>query len=240
MALPRPRLTRLLACHPMLCAVTAALGAGTALCAGLPAALVALAGTAGAADVALRTRWVRARIERSAGRASLRARRERREDLLEDAGVRKQRLAAATQLVDQITAIAPVLAARLDLEPLLDRHVELELAVKRCESAAAARTRARSSRAASAIRARVAERATAVQRTCEARLAVLREELASITDFLQVIVHRCALDATALDGDPLEERMSRFLAEDGAADATDATADDADTAGTEPSSSDPR
>jgi hypothetical protein len=211
--LRRPSSARLLARHPILWVSTAVLGVCTAVLAGGPAALAALGGTFGTACAVLRTRWARRRLEHSARCAAVRARREARESRLEDAGVRKHGFAAAQLLVDRITQAAPELAAQLDLEPLLDRYVELELAARRYEACAADGRPARPAPNPSATRARIGDRLAAAQRAREARLAALRDELAGIVEFLQLLVQRGALDATVLEGDPLGERMSLLLAE---------------------------
>jgi hypothetical protein len=219
LALYRPSFARLLVRHPMLWVTSAALGASTAMFAGVLVALVVLGGALGTVCAAARTQRLRGWLDRSARRASHRAQRDDRETRLEKAGVPKQGLAAVTLLLDQIIATDPALAAHLELEALLDRYVELEVAAKRYEYLLA-ESQARPVPQTSPIRMLIRERSTAVHRSCEARLAAAQDELASIFEFLQLLIQRSALESTDPQGDPLEQRMLLLLAADADSDAS--------------------
>jgi hypothetical protein len=66
----------------------------------------------------------------------------------------------------------------------------------------------------------IRERSTAVHRSCEARLAAAQDELASIFEFLQLLIQRSALESTDPQGAPLEQRMLLLLAADADSDAS--------------------
>lgn len=74
---------------------------------------------------------IRQALERRRRRREHLARRDRREEALEDANVRAGELRELTELVDRITEDDPELAARLDLESLLDHVVQLLIARSR-------------------------------------------------------------------------------------------------------------
>jgi hypothetical protein len=199
----QPSSTKLLLRTPVLWAVGAFIGAGTAVLAGMLVALVVLGGTAGAACVALRTPRGRRWSERFAQRAAQRIRREHREARLEEAGVCGHALAAATLLVDQITATDPALAASLELEALLDRYVELEITTKRYERMLTGSSAAAPKPGCSATRALIHGRSEALRRTCEAWIADARDELAATVELLQFLLQRSVLAATEPQSDPV-------------------------------------
>jgi hypothetical protein len=118
----------LLVRYPALWATTAIAGVGSGLFAGMLVALVVLVGIVGAACAATQSRHVCGWLEQAARRKSERERREVRETRLEEAGICTQGLVAAASLVDRLTAVDPVLVAQLELDGLLDRYMELELA----------------------------------------------------------------------------------------------------------------
>jgi len=204
----RPRPARLLIRRPALWLSTAAIGAGAGMFAGVFVAIAVLGGTFGVALSALRLDRVRAWLERSAERDAQRARREARETQLEEAGVQKLGLEDATALVDHVTAADPELAAHLELDALLDRYVELELAIVRYSCLASGHGGSRRVLESSATRTQIRNRSVALRRACEARLEDARDELASIVELLQLLVERTALNATELESDPVGERMA--------------------------------
>ena len=210
----RPSAGRLLMRHPALWLVTAAAGAGAGIFAGALGAIAVLGGTVGMACAALRIGRVRGRLERSAYRTWRRARREAREARLDQAGIPQLGLDDATALVDHVTAADPWLAEHLELEPLLDRYVELELAIACYAGLATRRSRSRSGLESSATRprTRIRDRSTALRRAYEAQLAEARDELASIIELLRLLVQRTALDATAAEVDPEADPIGERLA----------------------------
>ena len=212
--LGRPSPAGLLVHHPMVWATGAALGAAAVVSAGALVTFVAFLGAIGLGCAAAGTRPIRGWLESSARGAVRTARRDGREARLEEAGVPKQGLAAATLLLDQISATGSPLATHPELEEMLDRYVELEITAKRCERLLADARRARAVPGGSETRARISDRAAAVQRACDARLASARDELASILELLQLLVQRSTLDATEVQGDPVGERMSLVLVDD--------------------------
>jgi hypothetical protein len=199
---------RLLVCRPGLWVTAAAIGVSMGVVAGPFVALVALGGVAGAACAALRSRRVRGWLACSARRESQRARREDRETRLQEAGVRIQGLVAATALVDQITAIDPALATYLQLDELLDRYVVLELAAARCTFLLAEKYGAPPVPESSTTRTQIRVRSATLRQACEMRLAAQNDELAGIVEFFQLLLQRCALEATDLDADPIGERIA--------------------------------
>jgi len=208
LALYQPGPTSLLVRNPMLWAAGIALASGTAALAGVLVALLVLGATVGTACVALHTPRGRRWSARLAHRATQRVRRDGREARLEVAGLHGHELAAATLLVDEITAIDPTLATYMDLEALLDRYAELEIRAKRYECVMARPSPASPVPHRSARRALLRDRAEAMQRTCEARLADGRDELAEIIELLQFLLQRSALEATEPQSDPVGDCLA--------------------------------
>lgn len=208
LALYQPSPTSLLVRNPMLWAAGIALASGTAALAGVMVALLVLGGTVGTACVALHIPRGRRWSARLAQRVTQRVRRDGREARLEVAGVHGHELAAATLLVDEITAIDPTLAAYMDLEALLDRYAELEIRAKRYERVMARPSPASPVPYRSARRARLRDRSEAMQRTFEARLADGRDELAGIVELLQFLLQRSVLEATEPQADPVGDCLA--------------------------------
>jgi hypothetical protein len=203
----RPSTARLLVHHPVLWGMAAMLSAGMGVVTGGAGALLVLGGALGVGCVTLRMRSVRGWLERSARRASHQARRDDRADRLRGAGVRRDGLVLATRLVDQTATANPALAVQLELEELLDRYTELELAVARYERLFMEK-QARPMPETSRVRAMIHERLVAVHRECEARLAAGRDELASIIELLQLLHHRSVLEVTELPIDPVGDCLA--------------------------------
>ncbi|MBX3160429.1 MAG: hypothetical protein KF773_30975 [Deltaproteobacteria bacterium] len=186
-----------------LLSTTFVIGAVAALIANVVTALVVLVASL-AVGAVVRVRSLRAGSR--AHRAEL-AKRDLRETQLEEAGVRKHGLAAATTLVDRITAADPIIAAQLELDGLLDRYVVLELATARLAALVAER-KGRPVPTTSPIRTEIRGRTLALRRTCEARLAAGRDELASIDELLQFLSQRTALAAAELETECVSERLA--------------------------------
>jgi hypothetical protein len=192
---------------PALWLLTAAAAATASMLAGPVAAVAVLGGTFGAVGTALRFGRVRGWLAQAAQRDARRARMEARETRLEEAGIQAHGLADAAALVDQITASAPRLAEHLELDALLDRYVDLEIAAARCINLLDRRP-PRAVPEHSAIRTLIWNRSAALRRTCEAQLADAREELASIMELLRLLVERIALEDTEVEDDPVDRRIA--------------------------------
>jgi hypothetical protein len=199
----QPGSTGLLVRNPMVWAAGIALGAGTAVLAGIVAALAVIGGAVGTTYVALRTPKGRHWSDRVARRTAQRVCREDREARLEAAGVHDHALATATLLVDEITTADPALAAYLELEALLDRYAELEITTKRYERVLARPSAVSPVPERSASRAVIRNRSEALRRTCEARLADGRDEMAGIVELLQFLLQRSVLEVTEPQADPV-------------------------------------
>jgi hypothetical protein len=199
---------RLLVHEPVVWGVAALVGMAMGMFAGALGALAALGSFIGGACTALRSRRVCRWIERSSRRASQRARREDREARLQEAGVGITGLVAATVLVDELTAMEPVLVKHLALEALLDRYVVLELAAARCTGILTERYGAFPVPEGSTIRTRIQVRSATLREACELRLAALQDEQAGIIEFFQLLLQRSVLEVTKLEGDPIGERIA--------------------------------
>jgi len=204
----QPGTTRLLVGNPMVWAAGVALGASIAVVAGILAALAVIGGTVGTACVALRTPKGRHWSARFARRTAQRLRRERREVRLEAAGVHDHGLAGAMLIVDEITTIDPELAASPELEALLDRYAELEITARRYERVLARPPAVSPLPDHATSRAVIRDRANALRRSCEARLADGRDEMAGIVELLQLLLQRSVLEATEPESDPVGDCLA--------------------------------
>ncbi len=120
-----------LASHPATVGMTllaCALGASGAGVVALPM----LVSIAGATLLSASRPEVKARLAAQRRRRVIRERRDDREARLEEANVRRDRLAGLTDLVDEIGVWEPAIAERLEFESLLDRYADLEAALARC------------------------------------------------------------------------------------------------------------
>jgi hypothetical protein len=148
-------------------------------------------------------------------------RRRRRERKLEDAGVSREELAELTILSDEIERRDPGLAARYDVDAILDRHVEFTLAHERClramrmcdrDQLARARTE-HVSRSGSRRRAAMFERRMRYWDHCKAQCDRCDEELAVMADMIRLLAQK-AICPPALGDDDMVERVIEELDEE--------------------------
>ena len=184
---------------------TAVMVGGVAVVEGLVAGVTLLGATLVTVWGALRSKGFRAWLERYAMRQAANARRDRREDQLEAASISKHGLQFATVLVDRITNSDPTVERYIDLESLLDRYVELELAIARCIGLDLAPY---CPDASSPTRIRISNDALALRRDSDARLANARDELASITELLRLILARSEMAKIELVDDPVADTVA--------------------------------
>jgi hypothetical protein len=188
----------------------------------LPLGLVALIVATGLiALVAARTSTVSLRDAIAAERLAgvMRARRARREDRLPAASFGRQTLAELTRLVDFITAHDPDLAARVDLEALLDRHVTLTIAHDRALDAAQMADRVQLERIrdnlrgdsrANPKRLEMCERRLRSLDQCEARAEGFADELAILSDLIALIAQRVACPEDPVKDDAIERQLAEL------------------------------
>ena len=184
---------------------TAVMVGGVAVLDGLMAGLTLLGATLVTAWGALRSKTVQAWMRRYAARHAANARRDRRDAALETAAIPKHGLAFAPVLVDRIIDSDPTIERYIDLESLLDRYVELELAISRCLQIDLAPP---CPQACSETRLRIRDHGLALRRDSETRLANAREELASITELLRLILARSELAKVELHEDPVADTVA--------------------------------
>lgn len=162
---------------------------------------------------------LRAGFAARAARRAHAARRRARERALDGSGFGAgEALAELAGLVDGIVANAPEIAARLELEDLLDRHVTLALARERAVRAAAMFDRGQLELARDACfadpsidrrRLELCERRLRTQEQCEARVHQLGNELSLIADLIRLIAQRVAYP----EEPALDDRIERYLVE---------------------------
>ena len=168
---------------------------------------------------------MRRAVAASSARRTRRRRREARDRALPRGNAGRDALIELTMLVDEIAADDPVLAGRLDLEGLLDRHVELTLAHERALRAVrlADRTQLERMRASfrwdpdtKASRLELCERRIRCLDECEARAEQLADELAMLADMIRLIAQRVACPDDSLEDDVVGRHLAELDEDDAA------------------------
>jgi len=181
--------------------------------------LISVVGFLGLGSALVRSEAVRdARVAWAARRAKA-ARRDARERALPATSFGREILSELTQLVDVVEARDPELAARLDLEALLDRHVSLTIGHTRALHAVSMSDRIqlervrdshRSDPAANARRLELCERRLRLHHECEARAEWFADELAILTDLIRLIAQRAATPDDLAGDDAIERRLAEL------------------------------
>ncbi|MGE5182020.1 MAG: hypothetical protein ACM31C_08155 [Acidobacteriota bacterium] len=162
---------------------------------------------------------VRARRAQRKGLKRRYERRHLREHTLELADVSTSTLCELTELAE---GLDPEAADPLDLEPLLDRYVELALARQRCwntlryAGVAGLQERLDTARMFHPVTAEVLERRVAYARKLDERGRSLEDSLAEVADLIRCYAERASLpaDATAGELDPLANVLVQIDAAD--------------------------
>lgn len=152
-------------------------------------------------------------VMRRAERKTWRLRREARERALQ-ATFGGITLAELTHLADEIAAHDPELASRLDLEGLLDRHVELTLGHEQALRAAGMSDRRQLERLRESAkghprRIELAERRLRCLDECEARVKWYADELVIVGELIRLVAQRVACP----EGPPRDDTVTHDLAE---------------------------
>lgn len=146
-------------------------------------------------------------------------RRDARERALSAASYQRDTLHELTRLVDDIERADPDLAARLELEPLLDRFVELANGHERAMRAVGMASRVQLERiceslhddaAADPRRAALADLRLRCQRECEARAEHFADELALVADLIHLAAQRTACPEAIDDDGELPQRLAEL------------------------------
>jgi len=151
---------------------------------------------------------LRARIDEDAERRAREQRHRARQARLEEAGAATFGFRAASALVADIEALDRRLARCLDLEGLLDRYVELALAGSRCRRVLTTHDRYEMIRALGRtpvrqeLRRQLLERRLAAWDACRLQLQVLDDQLAEITELLQLLAERVRFATIDVDLEP--------------------------------------
>lgn len=168
---------------------------------------------------------LRRALTESSIRRARRLRRDARERALPREGSGRDALVELTQLVDQIEADDPELARRIDLEALLDRHVELGLTYERALRAVRLANRIqlermrdslRSDPDANASRLELCERRLECLEQCEAKAEQLADELAILGDMIRLIAQRVACPDDPIRDDTIGHHLAEFDEDDAA------------------------
>jgi hypothetical protein len=147
------------------------------------------------------------------------ARRDARDNRLSPASFGHTTLAELTRLVDQVVETDPLLAARFDLETLLDRHVTLTIAYERALRAVQMADRDRLERIRDACKAEprtssarleLCERRLHSLRECEVRADTLADELAVLKDLVSLIAQRAAIREDIPADDIVERQLEEL------------------------------
>jgi len=198
--------------RPLVWATTTAVVASTGILAGTLSAIVVLGSTIGVAFAGIQSKRVRSWLERAIRRNAQRAQRERREERLEKAEVTSDGLVAATMLVDEIMASNPALATRLELDAMLDRYVELEIALAGYRNAIDRGPTWPLPSNSSTMRNAIRERARAFGQACVRRIEALHEERECIFELLQLAAQRGSVNDLGDGHDAAAERIDECLA----------------------------
>lgn len=149
---------------------------------------------------------------RSQARARLAAR-NHREAKLEDACISRDELAELTEIVDRVLEVAPGEYERLELEPLLDRYVELvvsrRLAAERMARADRLGAYAHMWGTPSDRRRTIDDQRQAVRTSCATQLAALDDEIAQVAELIRLYGERATMPEIdyMLEDDSLVRRL---------------------------------
>lgn len=152
-------------------------------------------------------------------REAKRARREARASRMSPSSFGQTTLTELTRLVDHVDEIDPALAARLDLEALLDRHVTLTIAYERALNAVQMADRVRLERIrdtyrteprANAARLELCERRLNCLKDCEAKADALADDLAVVKDLIYLIAQRAAIREDVVSDDVVERQLEEL------------------------------
>jgi hypothetical protein len=188
----------------------------------LAVALVAM--TLGAAAIRAARSSMKDGMSRHALRRARFERRRRRERLLTESGVPRDALLELTVLADEIERQDPALAARFEIDDLLDRHVDLMLAHERCLRAMRMADRDQLARAraehlntpASRRRADVFERRIRCWDQAREQADHCADELATLADLVRLLAQRAACPDIVFDDDVLDRRLGELDEEESA------------------------